>query len=631
MGLITNLIRQHNEKQEADLNRDLKLWSTIASMPNATDEMKGIAFNNIGNLAGGALDLPKKSHGVLGQVLAGFSSLNPNPRDKAAGKMQPMPQAGAATQGQKIDGQQMPGAPAYSPFMSDSQVFARDEKNRLTSAGTDIQIDQKKQAAQIELRKQAALVAGLDPSTPAYKDYLVSGKLPTHFGDTTAMKAKAVRIQVGGKWQDALSHPDGSYTTLAGEDIDPDTITSADSKAEPHTAPTRPSYNKTELDSIAASKMPDATQAERDAWVADALLAQKKNLLKTSSVNIAGKEQSMGINAAESGVGPGRGGEGLPAFPTSRPSASTAMPARPPSAAGLPGGAAPPADGAKPPKAVAGQAAADTGGAGAPVTPMRMAYLEQHDQDIGTFMANLSGLPNGGRDKNMNLRAMRGRAKVLNLIPGSTIESLAAEKNERDATKKAISSNIQRMEAYIPLSKQIDNLGQQLQQAVAKFPPSSPKWNEIKQYIAKKYTGDPDTAALVTAANEFQRIYGRFSSGGGQSSAQTNVSAQGKTDEVINSVMKGETIAAVLGQVQKGADNDINGIKSAIKQGQTAIAKPWGTFSVDDLVLPREGPIAGGQGEPEKPKTREQRNSSGAYRYSTDGGATWHKGRLPTK
>lgn len=641
MGVITRLIQANQEKKDADLDRNLKLWRTIASLPNAGPEVQQAAFQNIGTLAGGALGLPKQHHGVFGGLLHGISQLNPVPGDQSEGKLQPIPQAGPAGPSQLADehGQTLPSAPAYSPWLNEEQMRTKATRYADEDATRAMTLDQKKQTQVTEFRRQTMITAGVDPKSPAGQDYMLSGKLPLHFGDPTAARAKTTRIEVNGKWVDALVHPDGTHTTLSGEEIEPETITNANAKAEPMTPTERQSYHLTELRTAVRALHPDWPKEKQESWVAQRIIAENNNKITTGSLHIAGQQQNQAVTALDSGVGAGRGGSGIPADPTGAPSAPSATHTAPTSAAPLPDGTGivklPRASvsGVGTTGAGAGADASAAGGAQAGPSPAKMAYLEQHDQDIATFMSNLSGIVTGGRGKGQNIRAMRGRAKVLALIPGSSIESISAEKTMRDAARKAIAKRVDGLEAYNVIAKQVDNLGVQLQQARAKFPDNSPAWQKIKTHIAQNFTGDPDTAALVTAANEFQRIYGRFSAGAGQSNAQTNVSAQGKTDEVVNAFQTGASIDAVIEQVQKGAANDLHAILSALKDGQKGLAKPWGTFTADDLVPdinPNPNATTGGsKGSDGKPLKREQQSDRGAFRYTLDGGKTWKMGHLP--
>jgi hypothetical protein len=693
MGIITSLIQANRNAKQQDFNNHLGVLTQLASQDNLTDDAKKAVWGSIASLTGPHLDLPKAQHGVFGDLLHGFSKLNPAPSDPYAAGMIPLPPSTPAINSQVPDtsnpvpGQMLPGADATSPFLTVPQMAARAAASK--AFGEQSEFNEQQRQADVKTARLKNIFAG-NENDPMYKEMLaevqtgvkqqhfypassfrsammpmrdpktgvVSPKLvsidPTEgrwynpdkspvdpsliagapsFLNTSANggpKAKATRIQVKGAdgqpvWQSALAHPDGSFTTLGNDEIPIESILNASASGEPKVATARESYNQHDLEVIADNKFPKATKEAKAAWVGNRLAEIINARLASTQLHNQQTIQNMGVTAADSGIGAGgsrgSGGANIDA-PLTAPAAVTAPTAAAATStkATAPNGAAPIAAGGKPP-------AIDTPGGG--ISADMMNKLERTDPNVQAYLSSLDGLPGASRSKGQNIRIMAGRNTLLNLMPpGYNLESLAAERTLREGSKKALSNSLQQAVAYDSLSNQMSNLGQQFEAARAKFPAASPKWAQIKQYIAQNYTGDPDTAALVTAANEFQKTYGRFASGGGRSTAQTNVAAQGKVDDIINAAMTGKSIAAVLSQVKQGADNDIKGIKTTLKSGREGLAKPWGSFTENDVVPDRSPASTNPQGAGDS-NSKEQVNGLGAYRYTTDGGKTWLKGRLP--
>jgi len=238
MGLITNLIRSNEQKKQQDLERNLGIWSTIANLPNASDETRNVAYGNIATLAGDKLGLPKAHHGTFAQILSGthdlLSNLNPAPSDSVTPRMQPIPQAGPATAspGNDDSGAPLPGAPAYSPFLTDAQVASRSQGIKTQGQQADFAEAQRQQAATVQAKQDRLDRIFQDKTDPMYKS--LSAELQSGLTiprPTAATMGQPVSLQIkdenGERTIPALFDPlTRRYTNLSGQPIDPTTITS---------------------------------------------------------------------------------------------------------------------------------------------------------------------------------------------------------------------------------------------------------------------------------------------------------------------------------------------------------------------------------------------------------------------
>lgn len=131
MGIITSLIQANRNAKQQDFNNHLGVLTQLASQDNLTDDAKKAVWGSIASLTGPHLDLPKAQHGVFGDLLHGFSKLNPAPSDPYAAGMIPLPPSTPAINSQVPDtsnpvpGQMLPGADATSPFLTPLQMGAR--------------------------------------------------------------------------------------------------------------------------------------------------------------------------------------------------------------------------------------------------------------------------------------------------------------------------------------------------------------------------------------------------------------------------------------------------------------------------------------------------------------------------
>ena len=230
MGVITDLIKEHDSKKQDDFDRQMTLWKSIAAMPGLKPEAQQVAWHNIATLAGGKLDIPKAQHGLFGKILAGVSQMNPAPGDSAKKAMQPLPDGtlpGTKNTETGVGGEKLPDAPGmkeqnYSPVYNDAEQAQIADNQKRAGAATDRDIRQQKlkevddflakhpeipddqkilaEADALEVKfGSASTKAGSDPSDDVIRlrtkraddlklggdartDYILRGMLPTSFG-----------------------------------------------------------------------------------------------------------------------------------------------------------------------------------------------------------------------------------------------------------------------------------------------------------------------------------------------------------------------------------------------------------------------------------------------------------------
>lgn len=141
---------------------------------------------------------------------------------------------------------------------------------------------------------------------------------------------------------------------------------------------------------------------------------------------------------------------------------------------------------------------------------------------------------------------------------------------------------------------------------------NSPILNKYILFTKGQIVGDDDTQLLdnvvETAANEYANVVSAGSSGG----AAATVSARDHAREMLHASMANGTFQKVVAQMKQEMNNRRTSFEEGLKGARSN----------------RPGAQSGNP-EPQIPIKVQQSPSTKAYRYSTDGGATWHPGQPP--
>jgi hypothetical protein len=598
MGVITNLIRLNEEKKQNDFEKQLGVWKELAGLPNASDELKQIAVSNLANLTGEKLGLPKKAHGAWGQLLAGLSGLNPVPKDQYGPRMQQLPQAGPATEGQQaqggpVPGGQLPGAPAYrfKPTLTDEEMSQRAAR----ATGMQAQAQYGAQQEAVEAAKQkdiqtrlALLEQNKDLLSPQeYQDAktrIISGGTVTRGGAAALPKPGWAKVSDGkggtkvvSGWLDVAGQ---RFVDENGNEVDPATIVDKGTGKQP-TPPV--AGQNTQLAQLQKARdilanpgkyTPGEVQGARDyiANYAAGLRNRQLNSVRTGLTIDADRENlygDTGGGTGSTGVGTGAGGTGTGTGSGKGKSTGKAT------------------DGSTGPLR-------NKDGTPNAANPHVMSDIDfAKDYILGTFK--------GGRSQFTQARAQRGLSYLHNLYNVSP-EALQAAMQERKGVGDALVKNTERYAAFTRLDNELQNMGKLLQDARARVPDYNAFLNKLANHIRQNYTGDKDTAELVVAANGFGRVYTTLVGGGWVSNAMPHVQSETDAREAIANFMTGGQIDGVIEQVGRESD----AVRGAlVKTGQDLVTQqqaPLGTEATAMGGGGTGGSAGSGKGGP-APKT----------------------------
>jgi hypothetical protein len=308
---------------------------------------------------------------------------------------------------------------------------------------------------------------------------------------------------------------------------------------------------------------------------AQLFMAEKGASYASKELSNKTKSQAYSQKAQESG-GLATGGTGMPPNPfTSRSAATPAPPGSETAAQALRRTATPPPG---KPQTKAQQVNADKPRASgeAPPKPFMEATHNERDQDmINQYLSSVLGtLPGSTRSGAARLPLIRGQ-KLLMQSTGMSEEQLSAALSDRKGVAKALQVNTQKIGAFSSLQNRVDQMGKLLIQARDKVSDTGgPFVNKLSQHIAQNFTGDPETARLVIAANGMAREYAQVMSNGFSSNAQIPVSSAEDAQKAIAGYFTKGTISGIVDQLKMETVANKRGMYSASAQLFKQLSKP---------------------------------------------------------
>jgi hypothetical protein len=206
--------------------------------------------------------------------------------------------------------------------------------------------------------------------------------------------------------------------------------------------------------------------------------------------------------------------------------------------------------------------------------------------DIAYFVTGAFGNLRGQGGKGGAVRSKRG-LDALARATGLDAMTLNLQLSEDKANAKQIAETVQRWGAIERLNNTLDQHGTLLENAIARVTDTgSPLFNTPIRAAQRKFTGDPDLAALGIAINAFQREYAYLTAGGAQSRAMLPVSTVENMHKLIDEGGTVGQIARVIAQVRaeaqvegKAMQDTINGIRNRTIQGPISLALRGGASS----------------------------------------------------
>lgn len=638
MGLITNLIAAHDEKKRKDKAEQMKGMMTLYQMPEGmvSDKVRQWAFENFSALAGDSLGIPKKSHGMLGQILTGMGTLNPYPKkdklpdsDRPKGGLLGTEETKAYRQGREQE--------AREGAVKDEQTeFA--EKQRQAAKVRD---------ERLELLKQNKDLYTPEEYAEVYSNIAFGTKLPA--GRLSMMKRTNVVLGFpDGTQQAALQDAQGHFWDAT---TDEEIIPPPGYRVIPQqkTASADPADWRRRIKQYTSAGFSDQEAAKMASWYFNNVDAINLGNARLRGQRTSQETQIQGEMSGDYGrmqgippppfLGPGRpnpnykGETGAPTAPGAAAGVTTttpvtAVPVAPAPAASVPTTAVRPTKTAGKPKAAAApktQAAApattpQTVNGHKVVSPVAVEDLVKRDRQASLAYDSLmqvgakGGMMGGGA---MRLGIDKGIQKLVNLT-GLTRPDLQVEATGREADKKALGFQREAKAAYDRAANMTDQMGKAALEARKKFGDDPVFWQKAINNMNRRFVGDPDTDALVLAVQGFSSAYSRAIAGGQMSRGQTPVYAQELAGHQLDINMRPESFDSVIKQAGIELGGEKKAIDDTISGLQKNIQRPFGAYAHPEWFEEKKE---------DKPQIRLQQNSKGEYRHSTDGGKTWQPGK----